>query len=180
MPTPSDASAVYSPMARRLHWLTVGCLAIQLPLGFAMVNIDGFPAPLYNFHKLFGLLILLLIVVRLAYRFINGAPPDEPTLNVFEKIASHLTHWSLYGILLLVPVLGWLGISYYDAREVAGFSIPALTAKDQAFAERVFAWHKYGAVLLILLAGMHVGAALMHYLVKKDGVLGRMIPSLKR
>lgn len=176
----SASPATYSPIARRLHWWTVLFLAIQIPLGFAMVNIDGFPAPLYNFHKLFGLIILLLVIVRLAYRLINGAPPDEPTLNVFEKIASHVTHWTLYGMLLLTPILGWLGISYYDAREVFGFTIPALVAKDQDFSERVFLWHKYAVVAIVLLAGLHIAAALMHYLVKKDGVLPRMIPSLRR
>jgi cytochrome b561 len=174
------SSASYNPTARRLHWWTVLFLAIQIPLGFAMVNIDGFPAPLYNFHKLFGLVILLLVLVRLAYRLINGAPADEPTLNVFEKIASHVTHWTLYGMLLLTPILGWLGISYYDAREVFGFTIPALVAKDQDFSERVFLWHKYAVIAIVLLAGLHIAAALMHYLVKKDGVLGRMIPSLRR
>ncbi len=176
----ATAAESYSPMARRLHWFTVLFLAIQIPLGFAMVNIDGFPASLYNFHKLFGLVILALVVVRLGYRLVNGAPPDVPTLTVFEKAASHVTHWSLYGLLLLTPILGWLGISYYDAREVFGFTIPALTGKDQAFSERVFVWHKYAAILMVLLAGLHVAAALMHYIVKKDGVLARMIPALRR
>ncbi|MDX2202120.1 MAG: cytochrome b/b6 domain-containing protein, partial [Hyphomicrobiaceae bacterium] len=131
-------------------------------------------------HKLLGLIILLLVVVRLAYRLINGAPADEPSLNAFEKLASHLVHWTLYGLLLLVPILGWLGISYYDARDVFGFTIPALTAKDQEFSEVVFIWHKLGAIALLLLAGLHVAAALMHYLVKKDGVLARMLPAARR
>ncbi|MDX2205564.1 MAG: cytochrome b/b6 domain-containing protein, partial [Hyphomicrobiaceae bacterium] len=95
--TASTAAAAqsYSPLARRLHWWTVALLAIQLPLGIAMVRIDGFPAGLYTFHKLLGLIILLLVVVRLAYRLINGAPADEPSLNAFEKLASHLVHWTL-------------------------------------------------------------------------------------
>lgn len=176
----SPSSYVYSPTARALHWLTVLALAIQLPIGVLMVNVKDFPGFFYNFHKVFGLVILALVIVRLGYRLVNGAPPDEPTLNTFEKIASHLTHWSLYGILLLVAFLGWLGISTYDAREVFGFTIPSIASKNEAFAERVFQWHKLGAIALFLMAGMHVGAALMHYVIKKDGVMARMLPGAGR
>lgn len=174
------AGEVYSPVARTLHWLTVAALVFQIPLGFAMVNIDGLPSPLYNFHKLFGMIFLGLILVRLAYRLTHGAPPDEPTLNLFEKVASHTTHWTLYGLLILVPILGWLGISYYDAREVFGLTIPSLAAKDTAFAEKVFSWHKWAAIAVVALAALHVGAAMMHYVVKKDGVLKRMLPAAGR
>lgn len=176
----SPSSDAYSPTARALHWLTVLALAFQLPIGVLMVNVKDFPGFFYNAHKVFGLVILALVIVRLGYRLVHGAPADEPTLNAFEKFASHLVHWSLYGILLVVPFLGWLGISTYDAREVFGFSIPSIAAKDEAFAERVFHWHKLGAIALFFLAGMHVAGALMHYIVKKDGVLGRMLPAASR
>ena len=54
------------------------------------------------------------------YRFSHGAPADEPTLEWWQKAASHATHWSLYLLLILVPVVGWLGISLYGARDVFG------------------------------------------------------------
>lgn len=175
------SALTYSPTARRLHWWTVAFLIVQIPLGFAMANWEGLPGSLYTSHKLIGMIFLVLILARLAYRLVHGAPADEPTLNVFEKIASHITHWTLYALLLLVPMLGWLGISYYDARDIFGlFSIPALTAKDTDFAEKIFVLHKWGAIAVIVLAGMHIGAALMHYVVKKDGVLSRMLPSAGR
>lgn len=179
---------VYSPTARRLHWWTVVFLLVQIPLGFAMayrgndLNIwDNLTNTLFSSHKLIGLLFLLLIVTRLAYRLTHGAPADEPTLNAFEKFASHATHWTLYALLLLVAIGGVVGVSYYDARDVFGiFSIPAITPKDTDFAAKVFTWHKYGAIAIILLAGLHIAAALMHYLVKKDGVLARMLPAAGR
>lgn len=184
----TGSTLTYSPTARRLHWWTVAFLLVQIPLGFAMayrgndLNIwDGLTNTLYSSHKLIGLLFLLLIIVRLGYRLSHGAPADEPTLNIFEKIASHVTHWTLYALLLLVALGGVIGVSYYDARDVFGiFSIPAITAKDTDFAAKVFTWHKYGAIAILLLAGMHIAAALMHYVVKKDGVLSRMLPSAGR
>lgn len=184
----SGSTLTYSPTARRLHWWTVAFLIVQIPLGFAMayrgndLNIwDGLTNTLYSSHKLIGVLFLLLILARLIYRFTHGAPADEPTLNTFEKVASHATHWGLYALLLVVPIIGWLGVSYYDARDVFGiFSIPAVTAKDTDFAARVLTWHKYAAIAILVLAAMHIGAALMHYIVKKDGVLARMLPSAGR
>ena len=182
------SGAVYSPTARRLHWWTVVFLLVQIPLGFAMayrgndLDIwDGLTNALYSSHKLIGLLFLLLIVTRLVYRITNGAPRDEPTLNAFEKFASHATHWTLYALLLAVALGGLIGVSYYDARDVFGiFSIPAFTKKDTDFAAVIFTWHKYGAIAILLLAGLHIAAALMHYFVKKDGVLSRMLPAAGR
>lgn len=178
----------YSAFARRLHWWTVVFLLVQIPLGFSMayrgndLNIwDGLTNNLYSSHKLIGLVFLLLILTRLIYRLTKGAPADEPTLTAFERFASHATHWGLYALLLLVAIGGWIGVSYYDARDVFGlFSIPALTVKDTDFAARVFTWHKWGAIAIMALAGLHIAAALMHYFVKKDGVLARMLPAAGR
>jgi cytochrome b561 len=80
-----------------------------------------------------------------------------------------------------VPLLGWLGISYFDARGTPlGVQIPALAAKNDDAAKTVFMLHKAGAMLLALFVLSHVGAALFHHFIRKDGVLRRMIPGLKR
>jgi len=178
---------VYSPAARRFHWWVVALLAIQVPVGIYMayrgnvLNIwDGLTNNLYSTHKMVGLIILALVIARLIYRFRNGAPRDEPTLEVWHKAASHATHWSLYLLLLVVPVLGYLGVCYYPALSVFGFNLPALVSPDDAAAAKVLAAHAIGAFLLIALIGMHIGAGLYHYLIRKDGVLNRMLPTLPR
>ena len=121
-----------------------GLLAIQVPVGLYMVyrgsvtNFDALTNTLYSSHKTLGLVILALVIARLFYRFSHGAPADEPTIEWWQKAASHATHWSLYLLLLLVPIVGWLGISLYGARDVFGlFSIPPLAGQDQAAAEGV-------------------------------------------
>ena len=105
--------AVYSPTARMLHWITVAAVFVMIPLGFAMsyrgntLDIwDGVTDALYSTHKLTGFLVLWLSAGRLIYRLVHGAPPDEPTLEWWQKAASHLVHWALYGLLLIVPLLG--------------------------------------------------------------------------
>ncbi|HEX2336883.1 MAG TPA: cytochrome b [Hyphomicrobiaceae bacterium] len=175
------AATTYSKTARRLHWWTVALIAIQAPLGFGMVyrggtlNIwDAITNTLYNAHKLIGIVIFFLVLARLAYRLTQGAPADEPTIEWWQKAAAHATHWSLYLLLLLVPIAGYLGISLYPALDVFGIPLPSIAPANQAAAERVFFLHWIGAVLIILLVSAHVGAALFHYFIRKDGVLQRM------
>jgi cytochrome b561 len=180
VPAAAGADATYSTTARRFHWWTVLLIAAQVPLGLFMVRYGAatdFAEPtgkLYDVHKLIGMTILLLALSRLGYRLAHGAPPDEPTLEPWEKVASHLTHWAIYALLVVVPLLGWLAVSYYGPFEPFGIKLPALASQDDAKATRVFMFHMWAAYALILLVGMHVGGALMHYVIKKDGVLARM------
>ena len=178
----SQPSGTYSIAARRFHWWTVVFLAVQIPLGLAMVyrgkglNLwDALTNFLYSTHKLLGLIILCVVAARLSYRFTKGAPSDEPTLEPWQKGVSHATHWLLYLLLIAVPIGGYIGISLYPALDVHGFTLPALASPDQQAAERVLFWHMLGAFAIVGLAGMHVGAALFHYVIRRDGVLQRML-----
>jgi cytochrome b561 len=172
----------YSLAARRFHWWTVAALAVQIPLGLYMAYrmhaaqlFGTLTDSLYSTHNLLGVSILLLVLARLGYRLANGAPPDEPTITWWQKGAAHATHWALYVMLLITPVLGYLGISLFDARDVFGlFSLPPLTSPDQAMASRVFYYHWLAAVVIVLLAGVHIAGALFHYFIRRDGVLRRM------
>ncbi len=172
--------ATYSTAARRFHWCTVGLLALQIPVGLFMVRYGAatdFAEPtgkLYDAHKLLGLAILLLAGSRLIYRLVHGAPADEPTLEPWEKLVSHVTHWAIYALLIVVPILGWLAVSYYGPFEPFGIKLPTLAAQNEASATRTFFLHMLAAYALIVLLGMHVGAALFHYFIRTDGVLRRM------
>jgi cytochrome b561 len=143
-------------------------------------NFDAFTNTLYSNHKLAGFILLWIVVARLAFRFIKGAPKNEPTLAPLQKTGSHLVHWTLYGLLIVVPVLGWVGVSLYPALGIPfGLSLPALTGADDKLAEKVLNWHKLGAFLLAGLVILHAGAALFHHFIRKDNVLRRMLPGLK-
>ena len=174
----------YSTGARHFHWWTVALLAIQVPLGIYMVgrgaatSFDSLTGRLYDTHKLLGLVILALVLARLAYRLTHGTPADEPTITGWQKAASHATHWSLYLLLILVPLVGWYGISLYGARDVFGIvPIPPLAGQDQAAATAVLMGHKVLAILTVALIAVHVGAAVvLHYIIRGDGVLARMLP----
>jgi cytochrome b561 len=175
---------VYHPAARHMHWLTVILIAGLVPVGLYMtyrgktLNIwDGLTNSLYSGHKLTGFLLLWLIVARLLFRLTRGAPPDEPTLEPLQKIVSHIVHWALYGLLVAVPMAGWIGISLFPALGIFGlFDLPGLVAPNEDMAKRALLAHKFMAYALVGLIFAHTGAALFHHFIRKDGVLRRMLP----
>jgi cytochrome b561 len=181
----TSSDPTYSQAARRFHWWTVAFVLVQIPLGLYMAyrgNVqkifDATTNFLYSSHKLLGMIILLLVLARLIYRLTHGAPPDEPTIEPWQKVAGHANHWGLYLLLIAVPIGGWIGVSLYPALDIFGwFSLPGLVSPDQAMATKVFYYHFLGALAIVMLVGLHVSAALFHYFIRKDGVLRRMLPS---
>lgn len=178
----------YKRPARVLHWVTVALIAVQLPIGAYMTYRgatlqlwDALTNALYSGHKLFGVIILLVVAWRLVYRLTRGAPADEPTLEPWQRVVSHLNHWGLYLLLICAPIAGYIGVALFPALDVFGlFSLPAIVAPDKEAAKTAFLVHRLLAIGLVLLIVMHVAAALFHYFVRKDNVLGRMVPGLLR
>lgn len=186
-PTSDTQVEIYSPPARRFHWWTVALILVQVPLGLYMAyrgNVlgifDDLTNNLYSSHKLIGIIIFLVVLARLAYRLMHGAPTDEPTLEWWHKAASHFNHWGLYLLLLATPIAGYIGISQYPALNIFGIPLPGIVAADQDAASRTFMIHFWLALVLVAFVAIHVAAALYHYVIRKDNVLTRMLPSLRR
>ena len=131
-----ETSRSYSPLQRMLHWITALVVIIMIPVGLYMVNrgkwsnFDALTNTLYSWHKLIGFCLLWLIVVRIIVRLMRGAPPPVP-LHPLQRLASEATHLGLYGLLILVPILGWTGVSAYGARGTPlGFSLPEIIPEN--------------------------------------------------
>ena len=184
----------YTPTARALHWLIAFLVFIQLPLGLYMsyrgnemetVNekgetvkgvFDALTGALYSSHKLIGLTIFLLIVLRLLYRLSHGAPRSDPSVPPALTGASHFVHWMLYVLLIAVPIAGYFAISYGRYLEVFGVPLPAITEKNEDMSKEIFEWHETGAFLILAFVTLHVLAAIYHRFVRKDRVVERMLP----
>lgn len=189
---------VYSRTARHFHWWIALLVLLQIPIGLYMtyrayemqgVNekgepvkgvFDGVTDQLYNSHKTLGLVILFLVLLRLAYRLTHGAPPPDRSLPSSMIGASHAVHWGIYLALLVVPVIGYLGISYGRYLDVFGVALPAVTGEDKKFSEVVFHWHETAAQILALLIVIHIAAAIYHRFVRRDRVVERMLPGSRR
>jgi cytochrome b561 len=176
-------NARYSLSARLLHWLMALLIAVQIPVGVVMSYrgniLDLWNATtdfLYSAHKLLGFILLILVVIRFLVRIITGAPapPDLPRWQLRIAAANHA---GLYLLLLIVPLLGWFGASLFPALDIFGvISLPSISGADRAASDTVFTLHGLAAFVLAALIGLHVGAALHHHFIRRDGVLRRMLP----
>jgi cytochrome b561 len=156
----------------------------MIPLGFYMVwryaatDFDAVTVQLFDIHKLTGFVLLWLVVARLGIRLVRGVPEPVPTLHPLQRAAASVTHGLLYVMLFVVPLLGWAGSSAYDLRSLPfGFNLPEILARNPDLGGRIMWWHGWAAIVLGLLAAMHLGAALMHLVMFRDGVFQRMWPS---
>lgn len=184
MPQPE----VYSAPHRAIHWITAILIIGLVPVGFYMASIPFPPHPganppvkntLYELHKSFGLIVLMLAIARLVVRRVKGVPPPEPTLTRFQRAASAAVHHTLYVLIFLVPFAGWLATSMCYGPVNLFWTVPMTLpfSGEQATCAAIYRVHLGGAILMTALVLVHVGAALMHLLVFRDGVFRRMWPT---
>jgi cytochrome b561 len=173
----------YTKGQRTLHWLTVALVAVQVPVGLWMYRrgvagvFDDLTNALYSWHKLVGSIILLVILTRLVMRARHPAPPLPDHIPETQAAAAHGLHWLIYALAVIVPLLGWAGVTAYPALGLpGGLTLPRFpfVPENQDLANRLFWWHGWAAITLVVLVVGHIGAALMHLLVKRDGVFQRM------
>lgn len=181
---PSTTPAGYSPAAKAFHWGTALAVVIVIPLALAMVRVESGPLQnrLYDLHRSFGVLILILMAARLAWRLFRPAPPVVGGLPAWQVAAARISHWTLYAVLLAMPMLGWAGTSAFGAPiTVFGlFEWPALLDKDQDLAGTLLAIHRWLGFGLCGLLALHAGAALHHHFIRRDETLMRMLPGYPR
>ena len=171
----------YSASAKSLHWFIAAAVVALVPMGLVMKRVlpEGtLRDRLYDFHEALGALVLLVMIARLARRLAFGAPAPDESLSPFERQASLAAQYALYGLLFIVPVLGWLATNAYgDPVSVFGLiPFPQLLGKDEPLSVQIFLWHLAGGLLITAIVALHVAGALYHAVVKRDGVLGRMLP----
>jgi cytochrome b561 len=173
------AAPAYTMTARILHWIMAILILFMIPLGLVIANEWGGPLQdaLYDLHRSVGALIIPLVLVRLVWRWTNppaSLPDDVPAI---QRLAAHVTHWCLYALLIVQPVLGWIATSAYRAPIVVlgWLELPPIWPENQPFSERVFAVHGLLGAVIAGLVAAHIGAALFHHFVRKDGILMRMI-----
>jgi cytochrome b561 len=167
-------------VAQLLHWLIVLLVLCQFVVGFYAkplpVGIERLK--MLTFHKSVGITVLALVILRLLWRLYTPAPKLPTGMKPFERFGAHMSHVLLYGLLLVLPVLGWLtsNASNLTVRWFFTFNLPNLTGADPWLATLTKHLHDLGAWLLLLVVCLHIAAAFWHEFVRKDGVLRRMLP----
>src|SRR5262245_13223026 len=169
----------YTPVARLLHWTVAALVLLMIPLGIVIAKEWGGPAQqfLYNLHKSIGATLIPIVIIRLLYRITHPAPPLPDDLLAIQKFAAHATHWALYALLLVQPFVGYIMTSAYPAPVpfFGLFNLPPIWPEDRALSDQLKVVHLYIGIAIVVVAVMHISAALHHHFVRKDRILTRMI-----
>jgi cytochrome b561 len=165
-----------------LHWLIAALFIGQFALGFVMVRLSSQRAAfdLIQLHKSFGLLLLGLVILRIAWRLGNPRPALPREVGRFERRMAPLVHFTLYAAQLVLPLSGWalVSVSMLEIPTVPFnlFVMPNLPLVESDVAESFWtAAHWYLAYAGMALVALHLVAALRHHFWLRDTVLKRMI-----
>ena len=170
----------YSPAQKWLHWSMALLILSMAAIGLTMTNLgDGaLKDRLYELHKSIGIILLALALVRIAVRRRRGAPPLEPGVPAWQRLAAHASHYALYALIVLVPLAGWSATSSCCPPVNLFWTLPVTlpAPSGEAFSKTVFRIHFGLAFALIAVVAIHVAGALQHHLIRKDRTLLRMLP----
>ena len=179
----------YSTVAIVLHWLIAALLIFEIGLGLNMEDAQGSARfAVFQLHKSVGITILLLVLLRIVWRFRRRPPPL--TARGWERALALVVHGAFYALLLALPISGWIVVSaskiavptlLYGAipwPHLPGFAAMAADAKE--------VWNDVGEFihvnlvnLLYLLVALHVAGALKHHFIDRDGDMARMAPGMR-
>lgn len=175
------AAGKHSPAAIGLHWITalavlgllgVGLWMVGLPLGLLKLKV-------YAWHKWIGIAVLALTLARLLWRWRHPPPMLPGSLRDWERRLAPIAHWTLFALLLAMPLSGWLmssaaGVGLYWFGYIP---IPDLVSRDPDLFGALRTVHKVLSRLLIAVVALHVGAVIHHDVLRRDGVFRRMWPT---
>lgn len=168
----------YPATAKFLHWLMALLIISMLFLGLSMVqSLAVWQVVALSLHQSFGVLVLVLVLLRLANRLRFKAPVLPNDLPKIQKVAAKLTQVGLYVAMLAMPLTGWLMQNAGgELVSVFGwFYLPVLIESNVVNYGIFRLLHGLVAWLLLALVFLHVAAALYHGLIRQDSVLASML-----
>ncbi|WP_277980664.1 cytochrome b [Sphingomonas phyllosphaerae] len=168
----------YSRVAIAFHWTIAALVIFNIAVGLGHDPIPALRA-MMPAHKAIGLTVLALTALRVTWRLAHRPPPLPADTPGWERGAAHATHWTLYLLLVALPLSGWAMVSGPQGRRplswFGAFDLPYLPVTSPAAEGAAKAHGLLGWVMLALVL-LHVAAALHHHLVLRDRVLARMLP----
>ncbi len=167
-------------VTRVLHWATAVILVVSVSaiLYRETTEQKTLRQVLMELHRQLGLLVLLLLVARVAVRSVKGLVNHAPGPSAARRRAAAVAHWSMYGVIAGLVLLGWALCNAHaiHLRLFGVIPLPDLVAADSDLADTLSDYHIWAAWVLLSLVVPHVLAALWHHYIRHDGVLTAMLP----
>ena len=176
-----ESDEKYSSIARVLHWL--------MAFGFLFMWVSAlimrsFEEPLESImiglHISIGVSLALLLIIRVAIRFIYSPPPLPSSIPKLDRIGSHIGHVGLYLLPAIVILLGVALVNFGGELVIwFGMELPAIFPTLEIwngiemvdFSEEV---HELFAWLFFALVVVHIAAVVKHKYFDGHDILHRM------
>lgn len=165
----------FGRVTRALHWAIAALILVQLPLGLRLGNIAPGLATLwlFAFHKSLGMTVFALMTARLLWHLYT--PPPAPMGGGWQATAARAVHWTIYALMLAIPLSGWAGSSATGIDTLVwGITLPPIAPPSETWETAAFTVHGIATKLFLALLALHIGAALKREM-DGDGTLTRMI-----
>jgi len=176
--TLGNTTTEWGSLSKWLHWLVAIGIFGLIYLGLQQAGMERGDAKdsLRATHASIGLAILVLMTLRLIWRFVNKTPAHPEGMPGWQRASATLVHWGIYIAVFVQMIAGVMNVTRGGSPLpfFGLFSVPLSIAENREahhFWEEVheFTW-KIIAALLIL----HIAGALFNHFVRKNDVLRRM------
>jgi cytochrome b561 len=177
----ANSPNAYGWPAIALHWIVAALILATFGLGLWMGEVPARSDRPYYYmiHASLGITLLTIVVMRIVWALFNPAPAALPGTSPLQHTAARFTHLALYVLTLTTVLIGWLLAGVQDTPIVPlAFGVvplPSPLALSHAAEDFLEEAHEISAYLLIIVAGVHVLAALWHHFVQHDDTLRRML-----
>lgn len=178
-----NTTTTWGAVSQIFHWAGGALILLLLIHGWWMVEIPPRIARFahYSWHASLGYGLLALMILRIAWRWMNTLPEPPPDARAWERIATRLGHRGLYVLILAATISGWalagtfrrpLDTTFFGLVQVPGIVV----SQDRDLHDQLESAHSILAWALALLIIIHIAGALYHLIIKKDRVTQRMLP----
>ena len=163
---------------RLVHWTTAALVLVMLALGLSMVDsLAPWRTTGLAVHKVGGLIVLTLTLIRVVLRVRHRPPPLPATMEHSQRVAAALVHAALYVLLLAVPLSGWAmqGAAGTPVQVFGIGLLPQIVPESLVLYGVLRETHGLLATALLLCIFMHLAGALHDGLVSRGGLFQRML-----
>lgn len=169
----------YGPVPKALHWIAALCVLLAWTIGTIGDDIPrSMEKTALSVHMSLGIAVLAILIVRLLWRGANPQPMPGTRFSPWSDYLASISHWLLYALMAAVPVAGIL-LQFARGEPLSVFGLVQVAspwASDRALARSFKEVHEVLANTLVILAALHIVAALFHHFILKDRTLIRMLP----
>ena len=168
----------FSVFSRILHWTMAVMVVAMLFIGIGMVASLSDYHWLLTIHRPLGIAILVLAAIRLVNRLLHPAPPLPAHMPGWQRFAAKASHVLLYALMFALPIVGWamLSAARYPVVLWGPLLLPPILKHNAMLYAELRELHTVLAFRLFATFLAHMGAALMHALIHRDGVFDSMAP----